>query len=65
MRAEGRVLRAAGTFQTVKYKGNVVANNNPQPAITWTSMADAIVVCQDTLDAGGNFTSTTTLQSKQ
>lgn len=55
----------AGTFQTVKYKGNVVANNNPQPAITWTSMADAIVVRQDTLDAGGNVTSTTTLQSKQ
>lgn len=55
----------AGTFRTVKYKGTVVANNNPQPAITWTSMDDAIVVRQDTLDANGNVTTTTTLQSKQ
>jgi hypothetical protein len=55
----------AGTFRTVKYRGVIVANNNAQTAITWTSMDDAIVVRQDTLDAGGNVTSMTTLQSKQ
>jgi len=54
----------AGTFRTVKYRGTIVANNNAQPAITWTSMDDAIVVRQDTLDAAGNVTSTTTMQSK-
>jgi hypothetical protein len=55
----------AGTFRTVKYRGVIVANNSAQTAITWTSMDDAIVVRQDTLDAGGNVTTTTTLQSKQ
>ncbi len=55
----------AGTFRTVKYRGTIVANNNAHPAVTWTSMDDAIVVRQNTLDAGGNVTTTTTLQSKQ
>jgi hypothetical protein len=55
----------AGTFRTVKYRGTIVADNNAQTAITWTSMPDAIVVRQDTLDSNGNVTSTTTLQSMQ
>jgi hypothetical protein len=55
----------AGNFNCVKYKGVIVANNNAQPAITWTSRDHGVVVRQDTLDAAGNVTSTTTLQSLQ
>jgi hypothetical protein len=40
----------AGTFNTVKYKGVLVANNTVQPAITWVSMEHNIVVKQDSLD---------------
>ena len=55
----------AGTFNTVKYKSAIVSGTSVQPAITWVSMADNIVVKQDTLDAGGNVTSTTTLTGLQ
>lgn len=53
----------AGTFQTVKYRSAQVNGSNVQPSITWVSMEYNIVVKQDTLDAAGNVTSTTTLQS--
>jgi hypothetical protein len=55
----------AGTFNTVKYKSAIVSGTSVQPAITWVSMADNIVVKQDTLDAAGNVTSTTTLTALQ
>jgi len=55
----------AGTFQTVKYKSSIVSGTSAQPAITWTSMDRAIVVKQDTLDAGGNVTTTTVLTALQ
>jgi hypothetical protein len=55
----------AGTFNTVKYKSAIVSGTSVQPAITWVSMADNIVVKQDTLDDAGNVTSTTTLTALQ
>ena len=68
--SEGEVLAVgesitvpAGTFQTVKYRGVIISGDNPKPAITWVSMADNIVVKQDTLDASGNVTSVTELTS--
>jgi len=54
-----------GTFNTVKYRSAVVSGTSVQPAITWVSMTDNIVVKQDTIDAGGNVTSTTTLTALQ
>jgi hypothetical protein len=70
--SQGAVLSAnetigvpAGNFACVKYKGVIVANNNAQTAITWTSRDHGVVVRQDTLDGAGNVTSTTTLQSLQ
>jgi hypothetical protein len=66
--AQGEVLAVgaaitvpAGTFNTVKYRGVIVAGSDPQPAITWVSMEHNIVVKQDTLDANGNVTSVTEL----
>lgn len=55
----------AGTFNTVKYRGALVSGSSVQTAITWISMADNIVVRQDTIDAGGNVTSTTNLTALQ
>jgi hypothetical protein len=55
----------AGTFNTVKYKSAIVSGTSVQPAITWVSMADNIVVKQDTLDDAGNVTSTATLTALQ
>jgi hypothetical protein len=52
----------AGSFHTVKYRSSIVSGTSVQPAITWVSMADNIVVKQDTLDAGGNVTTVTELQ---
>jgi len=54
-----------GTFNTVKYKGILVTADGAQPAITWVSMADNIVVKQDTLDAAGNVTTVTQLTALQ
>jgi hypothetical protein len=55
-----------GTFNTVKYRGVTVADNNVQPTITWVSMPDAIVVKQDTFDAvTGVQTSATQLTNLQ
>ncbi|MEO8379303.1 MAG: hypothetical protein ABI779_06535 [Acidobacteriota bacterium] len=54
-----------GTFNTVKYRGALVSGTSVQTAITWVSMADNIVVRQDTLDAGGNVTSVTNLTNLQ
>jgi len=51
-----------GTFNTVKYKGILVTASGAQEAITWVSMADNIVVKQDTIDAAGNVTTVTELQ---
>jgi len=59
------VTVTGGTFNTVKYKSITVANDSIQPAITWVDMARNIVVKQETLDASGNVTSTTTLTSVQ
>lgn len=71
--SEGKVLAVgesvttpAGTFDTVKYRSNVVASSGGvSPAITWVSMEHNIVVKQDTLDASGAVTSVTTLVSLQ
>jgi hypothetical protein len=60
--AVGEVVRAAGRdIPTVKYRGALVSGTAVQTAITWVSMADNIVVKQDTLDANGAVTSTTIL----
>jgi hypothetical protein len=50
----------AGVFNTVKYRGVLVANNTVQPSITWTSMDHSIVVKQEALDpvTGAVVTST-------
>lgn len=70
--SEGEVLAVgelisvpAGDFKTVKYRGVIVAGDNPQPAVTWVSMDHAVVVKQDTLDAAGNVTSVTRLMKLQ
>lgn len=55
----------AGTFKTVKHRNYIVSGTSVQPAITWVSMTDSIVVKQDTLDANGAVTSTTTLTALQ
>lgn len=55
----------AGTFRTVKYRSYTISGSSLQPAITWTSMDRAIVVKQDTLDAGGNVTTSTVLTDLQ
>jgi hypothetical protein len=55
----------AGTFNTVKYRGSIVAGNNVSPAITWVSTEHNIVVRQDTLDAGGTVTTVTQLTALQ
>jgi len=55
----------AGTFSTVKYKSYTISGTSLQPAITWTSMDRNIVVKQDTLDAGGNVTTSTVLTALQ
>lgn len=54
-----------GTFQTVRYRGVFLAGTTVQKAVTWVSMADNIVVRQDTLDDQGAVTSTTTLTRLQ
>lgn len=54
-----------GTFNTVKYRGAVLSGTSVQTAITWVSMAENIVVKQDTLDAAGQVTSTTELTALQ
>ena len=63
--SEGRVLAvgeritvAAGEFDTVKYLGAIVSDDDVSPAITWVSMLHNVVVRQDTLDAAGTVTST-------
>jgi len=64
--AVGEVITVpGGTFTTVKHRNSIVSGTSVQPAITWVSMADSIVVKQDTLDASGNVTSTTELTSLQ
>jgi len=70
--SEGSVLAVgelvtvpAGTFSTVKYKSYTISGTSLQPAITWTSMDRNIVVKQDTLDAGGNVTTSTVLTALQ
>ena len=70
--SEGEVLAVgemlsvpAGDFRTVKYRGVIIAGDNPQPAITWVSMERNVVVKQDTLDAAGNVTSVTRLMKLQ
>jgi hypothetical protein len=55
----------AGTFNTVKYRGAVVSGTSVQTAVTWVSMADNIVVKQDTLSAAGAVTSTLELTGLQ
>jgi hypothetical protein len=55
----------AGSFRTVKYRGVFVAGTSIQNTVTWVSMADNIVVRQDTLDSSGAVTSTTTLTALQ
>lgn len=55
------VIAAGRTFQTVKYRGVTVANNNVQTSITWTSMPDAIVIKQQTFDANGVLVTDTIL----
>ena len=55
----------AGTFQTVKYRGALVSGSSVETAIAWISMADNIVVRQDTVDASGTVKSTTTLMALQ
>jgi len=55
----------AGSFTTVKHRGALLSGTSVQTAITWTSMQHNIVVRQDTLDAGGNVTSTTNLTALQ
>jgi hypothetical protein len=59
------VTVAGGTFNTVKYRSQIVSGQNVAPAITWVSMNDNIVVKQDTFDASGNVTSTTELTALQ
>ncbi|HKR64688.1 MAG TPA: hypothetical protein VJZ00_13230 [Thermoanaerobaculia bacterium] len=56
---------AGGTFNTVKYRGAIVSGQTVQPAITWVSMTENIVVKQDTLDTNGAVTSTTELTAVQ
>jgi hypothetical protein len=70
--SEGTVLAVGdsvtvpgGTFKTVKYRGAVLSGTSVQTAITWVSMADNIVVKQDTLDGAGAVTSTTELTALQ
>ncbi len=50
-----------GTFNTVKYRGSILAGSAVQTAITWVSMEKNIVVKQDTIDGSGAITSTTVL----
>ena len=59
------VVAAGRTFQTVKYRGITLVNNTAQLSITWTSMADAIVVKQQAFDANGTLVTDTILTDLQ
>ncbi len=69
---EGEVLSVddmittpAGTFRCIKTKGLTASANSTDRTISWNSVEHYITVRQETIDANGNVTSVTELQSIQ